>query len=114
MTKTISKGEKNPLTRVNIVNEENEVVNTYIDRKTIEMKVSNFNRDHYCKLKTSPVFWNYDNKHLIDEEIRNKILNGTFKREELTDLNFWKFLKLLKTEEWTPMPFKPVKISKWS
>lgn len=77
MTKTVGKGDKNPLTRVNVVNDDNEVIDTYLDRAKIKQHVSRFNRNHYYKAKNTPVYQNRNNIWLIDKKIENKILSGT-------------------------------------
>ena len=47
LTKYIRKGEKNSLKRIRILNENNEIVKEYQDRRNIKYEIAQFNKKYF-------------------------------------------------------------------
>jgi len=74
---------KNALKKLRIRNMSTNSINTYYERKEIEEELIRFNRKHFSKAKETVAYKNRIIKALNNNEIRDKILEGTITRNEV-------------------------------
>ena len=79
------------------IKEENgNIIDTFLDRETIESKLLDFNQKHYKKVMSINEYKDKIHNKLQDNETRNKILSRLLNKGEFNYSNVYKFLKLLK------------------
>ena len=95
MTKQVEKGAKYLLKRVKVLDQNNEVAKEYHDRNSIENEIAKYNKLYFHKAYSSNTFKDKTYSKLKEEHIKDKILNGTLKREEYDNDNVYEFMRLL-------------------
>ena len=98
ITRHAGKGNRDSLKRTHESNEENVIVKTYVDRKSIESKLIEHNKNHFKQAHQSIAFKDKTYKKLKDDDVRNRVLKGEIEESECDDKRMYKFLKLLKTQ----------------
>ena len=66
------------------------------DRQEIENRLIQQNLYYFKKVHNTRVYYNKVYHKITQDEIRNKILNGSLKAEDYDNNNIFKFLSLLK------------------
>jgi len=97
LTKHAGKGVKGNLKRLHIVNENDQIIRTIIDKENIEKTIKEFNEKHFQKAHQSIAYKDKIYAELDRDDIRNKILRGQLEREQCSSEEVWEFLRLLKT-----------------
>ena len=98
LSRHVGKGMRDSIKRLQVENEnENENI-TLIKREEIESRIREHNTQHFKKAHESIIYRDKIYEKLRTNSIRNKILNGTLRREECDDERVFKFLKLLKQD----------------
>ena len=82
--------------RVKIVNDCNEVIRECQDRRKIEEEIAKYNKKHYRQAFESRAYQDKLYAVLKHDNIRNKILKGSLRREECNDDDVYEFMSLLK------------------
>ena len=94
----MGKGYRDSLKRIHESNEENVIVKTHINRKSIESNLIEHNKKHFKQAYQSIAFKDKICKKLKDDEVRNRILKGKIEESECDDKWMHKFFKLLKIQ----------------
>jgi len=96
LTKLIGKGEKHSLKRVKVIGEDEQVIKECQDREEIENEIAKYNKQHFRQAYTLKAFQDKIYPILKYDNIRDKILRETVKREECDDDDVYDFIQLLK------------------
>ena len=86
---------KNSLLKIHVIDSRTKEMKTYYGQKEIESVLIQYNRCHFSKAKKIPVYRDKITKVLHRDEVRDKVLDGKLKREEVDNSNLFNFLKLL-------------------
>jgi len=92
----MGKGVKGNLKRLHIVNENDRIEKTIIEKEQMEKEIMQYNEQHFKQAYSSEMCNDKIYAELHSNEIRDKILNGQLSSEECDSQNVWKFLQLLK------------------
>lgn len=95
LSRHVGKGKRETMKRLQIPSSDGSEDEYVIDREKMENKIMEYNRSHFKKAHNSKVFNDKIYKELRNDNVRDKILNGTLQREECDDDNVYEFLKLL-------------------
>jgi len=95
LSRYVRKGKRETMKRLQIPSSNGSEDEYVIDREKMENKIMEYNRSHFKKAHNSKVFNDKIYKELRNDNVRDKILNGTLQREECDDDNVYEFLKLL-------------------
>ena len=87
---------KGGVKRLYEVDEQNNIINTYINRESIENKLIEFNKAHFTKAYNTIAYKDKVYNQLQNNQIRDKILSGKIKWEDYDYKDVYNFLKLLK------------------
>jgi len=96
LSKHAGKGIKGSLKRLHIINHNNEIQKTIIDKESIENEIMKYNTKHFKEAHQSKTFKDKIYAELHNDVIRNNILNGQLTSNQCDYEDVWKFLKLLK------------------
>ena len=121
ITRHIGKGDRDGIKRLHVVNEDNQIIKTSINREQIEEEIIMYNEQHLKQAHSSIMYKDKIYKKLRNNDIRDKILDGRLRKQDCDDERVYEFLKLLKVpvgqrtrrireiteEDW-------VKVVKWS
>ena len=99
ISKYAGKGVKGSLKRLYIVNEKDQIVQTYIDKESIEDNIRKHNIKHFTQAHRTDMYNDKIYVELTNPIIKDKILNGDLDKEDCDSKNVWKFLSLLKKPE---------------
>ena len=86
---------KNALSKLRVKKPNSNETYTCYERGEIESKLVEHNRQHFSKAKNTAAYKNRVIRALNQDNIRDKILNGTIKESEVNDKDVHEFLKLL-------------------
>ena len=95
LTKHVGKGVKGNLKRLHIVNEEDKIVRTIIEKEQMEKEIMEYNVQHFKQAHNSEIYNDKIYAELHNNEIRDRILNGQLRADECDSQKVWSFLKLL-------------------
>lgn len=87
ISKHVGKGVRGNLKRLHEVNNRGQIINTYIDKESIKVKIMNYNVKHFTQAHQSEAHKDKIYIELRNPVIRNKILNGELNREECDSEN---------------------------
>jgi len=96
LSRHVGKGQRDGLRRLHKTNNNNEIVESYVDRLTIEKELVEHNKDHFTKAHATEIYRDRIYQKLGEEKVRDRILKGDLTREECDHENIFEFLKLLK------------------
>ena len=96
LTRHAGKGQRDSIKRLHKVNEEQQVVETYADRHSIERELKKHNTIHFQQAHHAIACKDKICKKLRKDETRNKVLNGDTRKEDCDDERVHRSLKLLK------------------
>jgi len=96
LSRHVGKGKRDGLRRLHKTNQNNEIVETYVDRIEIERELVNYNKDHFTQAHTTEAYKDKIYNALSEERVRDRILKGDLQRDECDYDNIYEFLKLLK------------------
>ena len=82
--------------RLEVSNDNTQRNEFIIKRESIEEKIMTFNRNHFKKAHSTPIYNDKIYNELRNNSIRDKILNGNLSRDECDNDNVYKFLKLFR------------------
>ena len=99
LTRHVGKGQRDGIRRLHKVDENNVIVETYIERTKIENKLLEYNTHHFTKAHNSIAYKDKIYKALRNDSVRDRILNGELCREDCDFESVYEFLKLLKQPE---------------
>ena len=99
LTTHIGRGAKNSLKKLHIVNENEQIINTLMNKEKIEEAISQHNTSHYQQAMQTPIYQDQIYHKLQDDEVRNDILDGNLQRSQCDDKDVYQFLTLLKQPE---------------
>ena len=91
LTRMVGK-PKNSLTKLQMVDSKTNEMKTMYDRREIEKVLIHHNRNHFSKAKNTPAYRDRITRMMHKSEIRDKVLNGTLKREEIDNSDLYDFL----------------------
>ena len=95
LSRHAGKGFRENMKRLKVMNENNEVEETLAKRDEIEERIEQCNSHHFKNAHDSTACKDKTCEGLINDVIRDKILNGTLRRDECDDENVYQLLKLL-------------------
>ena len=78
--------------------ENRNIIQTHFNRKTIEKKLIEYNKEHFSKLCWTKVYQDLIYNKLAENEIRDAILNRIISRDDFQSDKVYEFLKLLKLQ----------------
>ena len=70
------KGNMEMIKKVHVVNLNNQIIKTYVDRENVEMKISQYNEKYLKKAHQSEAYLDKIYHKLKEDKIRKKILTG--------------------------------------
>lgn len=114
ITNHIGRGARRSLTKVHVVNDNREIVKTYVSKEEIEEQIINYNRKHYTQAHQTKIYQDKIYHKLQEDDVREKILNGTLYAQDCDNREVLEFLTLLKNpnrEDTTT--FKPITDEDW-
>ena len=85
LSRHVGKGEREGIKRLHEVNENNEIINTHVERERIEQKLIEHNETHFTKAHDTIAYKDKIYDKLRDDRVRDKILSGNLNREECDD-----------------------------
>ena len=85
LSRHVGKGEREGIKRLHEVNENNKIINTYVERERIEQKLIEHNKTHFTKAHDTIAYKDKIYDKLRDDRVRDKILSGNLNREECDD-----------------------------
>ena len=94
LAKVVGKPKKS-LLKLRVINPRTKEIKNTCGRKEIESALAQHNRCHFSKAKNTPVYRDKITKAMHEDEVRDKILDGTLKREDVDNSDLIEFLKLL-------------------
>ena len=89
------KGLRQKLRHLHLPDEEGNIQTTIVKREEIEEKIADYNEKHLKKAHGSIAYKDKIYHQLRNNSIRDKILNGTLRRDECDDERVYQLLKLL-------------------
>jgi len=99
LTTHIERGAKNSLKKLHIINENEQIINTLVNKEKIEEAISQHNTSHYKQAMQTTMYQDQIYNKLQDNEVRNDILDGNLQRSQCDDEDVYQFLTLLKQPE---------------
>jgi len=96
LTRNVGKGENSSIKWLHEKDNKRRIINTFLDLQTIENKLINFNQRHYKKVMEILAYKDKLHDRLKDDDIRNKILEGTLSQRDCNNDEIFKFIQLLK------------------
>ena len=94
LTRMVGK-PKNSLLKLHVIDPRTKEMKTCYGQKEIESALTQHNRRHSSKAKNTPVYRDKITKVLHRDEVREKVLDGKLKREDIDNSDLFHFLKLL-------------------
>ena len=82
ISRHVGKGDRDGIKRIHTVDDSNQIIKTYVNRKQIENKISRYNEKHLKKAYESIIYKDKIYKILRNDSIRDKILEGRLRRDE--------------------------------
>ena len=90
------KGQRDSMKRLHKVDNNQKIIETYVDRDSIEKALRMYNTQHFKQAHQSITYKDKIYEKLERDEIRDKVLNGNIRKEDCDDERMYQFLKLLK------------------
>ena len=87
------------LKSIKVKDEDGKVIDIKYKRLEIEQVLIQQNIKYYKKVLNTPVYKDRIYDKLADNDVRNRILDGTLRYEEYDSIEVYKFLKLLETNK---------------
>ena len=106
--RNVGKGRKLLLKRLPRINEDGNIIETYVDKVNIETALAEYNKQHYKKVLSEKIYHNKVYKEIVNDQFRDKVLNGTVTREDCDSGKVYNFLKLLKSIPRAESYFEPI------
>ena len=113
ISRLIGKGERDRIKRIYVIDKNQQIKNTYVDRERIQREKCDYNEAHFKKAHDTIAHKDKIYVQLRDDNIRDKILEGNLSREEYDDERVFKFLKLLKVLSGLRQCYKEISIVDW-
>ena len=95
LTKHAGKGVKGNLKRLRIINDNQAIQQTIIDKEQIEREIINYNQNHFKQAYQSEMHNDRIYAELDNNEIRNNIFNGQLRHDQCENENAHEFLKFV-------------------
>ena len=92
----MGRGEKSSLKKVHEIDENSNIIKTHVLKEDIEDIIMTHNTNHFKAAHETPVHNDQIYPQLQQDNVRNKILDGTLERSECDNEDVCHFLKLLK------------------
>ena len=99
-----------PLTRVYQVDRNKKILNAHLSRDNIEDTLISFNTNHYKKAHSTPTYTNYVHNKLLQDDFRDKVLQGNINPNQINDIHLYDLLNLLSNSDWSPKEFEELTI----
>ena len=96
LTKHVGRGPKNSLKRVHILDNNDNIDKTLIQKEKIEQAIIQHNTNHYSQALDTPTHKDKIYNKLQEDRIRDAILDGTLDINECDQMEVCQFLSLLK------------------
>ena len=90
------KGQRDGIKRLYQVNQNNKIVETYVEWSKIEKELLNYNALYFIQAHYAKAYKDKVHNTLRDNKVRERILKGEIQREDCDNDNMYYFLKLLK------------------
>ena len=96
ISRHVGRGDREGIKRLHVVDNNECIQETYVNRDRIEKEISKFNENHFKKAHNTIAYKDKIYEKLREDHTRNKIIRGTLSRNECDDDRVYDFLKLLK------------------
>ena len=98
LSRHVGKGIRDNIKRLQVENDNDNNKVTLIKQEEIESRIRDHNTNHFKKAHESIAYKDKIYEKLRMNSMRNRILNGTIRRDECDNERVYKFLKLLKQD----------------
>ena len=96
LSRHAGKGQRNSIKRLHEANNNDEIVETCVERSKIENELMKYDKIHFTQAHRTIAYDDKTHEKLRMDNVRNKTLKGNIQRHYCDNENMCRFLKLLK------------------